>query len=68
MGRLMADTIINCGNEKDEIVQAMKKAAATEHKKSALYGDGHTSEIITETIKKLFSEEKIDLKKHFYTI
>jgi len=68
MGRLMADTIINCGNEKDEIVQAMKKAAATEHKKSALYGDGHTSEIITETIKKLFSKEKIDLKKHFYTI
>lgn len=67
-GRLMADTIINCGNAKEDIIQAMRKAAVTEHKRSTLYGDGHTSEIITETIKKLFLEGKINLKKQFYTI
>lgn len=67
-GRLMADTVVNCGNTKEEIVAAIETAAKLEHKKSMLFGNGNTSEIIMETIRQVFAAGKIDLKKKFYTI
>lgn len=67
-GRLMADTIISCGNKTEEIVDAMRKAVDTEHKISGLYGYGNTSEKIVAVLKDFLLNAKIDLKKKFYDI
>lgn len=67
-GRLMADTIIQCGNGTGEIVAAMDKAMGTEHVVSGLYGEGNTSERIVEVIKEFLLDEKVDLKKKFYDV
>lgn len=42
-GRLMADTIVQCEPEKEQILEAMDEAAVMPHKVSTLYGDGETS-------------------------
>ena len=65
-GRLMADTVISCGNTKDEIAAAMKKAIRTERKKSILYGSGGTSEKIIKTLKEVLQGGNINLEKQFY--
>ena len=67
-GRLMADTIIQCSNETEEIVAAMDRAAQAEHVVSGLYGDGNTSERIVDIIKDFLFEGKVDLKKKFYDV
>ncbi|MCM1226221.1 MAG: UDP-N-acetylglucosamine 2-epimerase [Clostridium sp.] len=66
-GRLMTETIINCGNKVSEIQGAIKTALNMEHKKSVLYGSGNTSEQILSVIKETF-KENVDLKKNFYDI
>lgn len=65
-GRLMAESIIHCEPEYESILQAVGKAAQMPRQSTGIYGDGSTSERITETIKYFFREDKIDLKKGFY--
>lgn len=65
-GRIMADTIVQSGNNTDDIVNAIKQAVSIEHKVSDLYGDGHTSQKIVEVIKDFLYHKKIILKKKFY--
>lgn len=67
-GRLMADTIISCGNSKAELKAAMKKAAQMEHKTSSIYGNGNTSEKITGAIKDFLEQKSSRLMKQFYDI
>jgi GDP/UDP-N,N'-diacetylbacillosamine 2-epimerase (hydrolysing) len=65
-GRLMAETVIPCGNRTEDIVDAIQRAADMQHQVSALYGTGHTSERIVEVIKHFLFSAKIELKKPFY--
>lgn len=67
-GRLMADTIIQCGTEMEEIVNAIKKTENIERVPSSLYGDGNTSKQIVKIIKSFLFEEKMNLKKKFYDV
>ena len=67
-GRLMADTIIQCGTSTEEIVAAMKMASVIEPCISNLYGDGNTSEKIISVIKAFLYDNKINLKKKFYDV
>ncbi len=67
-GRLSADTVINCESQKDSILQAMEIAMRMIHVQSKLYGDGNTSELIVNIIKKNIQDEGINLKKAFYDI
>ena len=66
-GRIMAESIINCEPDLRSISEAIKKAIATEHKPSFIYGDGKTSQLILQKIKKLLLED-ITTKKQFYDI
>jgi GDP/UDP-N,N'-diacetylbacillosamine 2-epimerase (hydrolysing) len=65
-GRIMAETVIQCGSKTDEIMAGIRKAKNTVHSVSTIYGTGNTSEQIAEIIKHFLFEEKIDLKKKFY--
>lgn len=67
-GRLMADSIVSCQPEADDILRAMALAAGMEHKPSFLYGNGETSEKIVDIMKKTFGEGRPDLKKTFYDL
>lgn len=66
-GRIMADTIINCKSEHNEIIAAMKEAIVMPHKRTTMFGDGNASKKIVEIIKQ-FSPDVIDLKKEFYDV
>lgn len=50
-GRLMADTIVQCKPEKEQILEAMDEAAVMPHRVSTLYGDGETSSKIVAILK-----------------
>ena len=65
-GRLMADTIVQCEPEKEQILEAMDEAAVMPHKVSTLYGDGETSAKIVAILKNFLFCNKINLKKRFY--
>lgn len=72
-GRVQAESIINCGIDKNEIVSAMKTAMSDEFLKKASeskypYGDGHAAEKIAEGLHEWLDGDKIDLKKVFYDI
>lgn len=67
-GRLMADTIVQCEPEKEQILEAMDEAAVMPHKVSTLYGDGETSAKIVAILKNFLFYNKINLKKRFYDI
>lgn len=67
-GRLMADSIVNCLPEADDILRAMALAMGKEHRPSSLYGDGETSGKIVDILKKTFGEGRPNLKKTFYDI
>lgn len=67
-GRLMAETVIPCETDTEDILKAMKKAENIPRIASNLYGDGNTSEKIVEIIKKFLEERKIDLKKEFFDL
>jgi len=65
-GRLMTDTIINCGADVSEILNAIKRAEIMIHQPTNFYGDGTTSEKIVEIMKKHLNQKGINLKKGFY--
>lgn len=67
-GRLMADTIVQCNPNTEEIVRAIQTAAVMEHQPTRMYGDGNTSSMILRHIKEFLLTEKIDLKKKFYDL
>ena len=67
-GRLMADTIVQCEPEKEQILEAMDEAAVMPHKVSTLYGDGETSAKIVAILKNFLFCNKINLKKRFYDL
>lgn len=67
-GRLMADTIVQCKPEKEQILEAMDEAAVMPHRVSMLYGDGETSSKIVTVLKQFLLNNKINLKKRFYDI
>lgn len=66
-GRLMADSIVSCKTVKSDIADAIRIAESMPHNPSKMYGDGHTSERIVNTIKKYLTTG-IDLKKGFYDV
>ena len=67
-GRLMADTIVQCEPEKEQVLEAMDEAAVMPHKVSTLYGDGETSAKIVTILKNFLFCYKINLKKRFYDL
>lgn len=72
-GRVMAESLICCEPERQEIVAAMQKAVSSafqemvQHTVSP-FGDGHTSGKIIEEIKRTLRSDSIDLKKKFYDL
>ena len=72
-GRLYAESIISCGVNTQEIIDAIKLATSEDFRQIANnavnpYGEGETSEMILFYIKKFIKEKNIDLKKSFYDI
>jgi GDP/UDP-N,N'-diacetylbacillosamine 2-epimerase (hydrolysing) len=72
-GRVMGEGILNCNPIKSEILVAMNIAKSKKFRKIiegiiSPFGDGNTSKKITEIIRKVFHNDKIDLKKQFYDI
>lgn len=67
-GRLMAETVVCCEPQEDQIVQAMDTACLMKHYPTNMYGDGKTSQKIVEIIKRYLFGENIDLKKGFYDL
>lgn len=72
-GRIQGATIINCGPEKDAILQAMNQANDPGFRESIQdavnpYGNGKTSDKIIEVITDFLMNDRIDLKKQFYDI
>ena len=73
MGRLQADSIINCSAECAYIVEAMETAVSEEFRNTLAtvenpYGDGHTSEKIVCILQKELLDKEINLKKRFYDL
>jgi GDP/UDP-N,N'-diacetylbacillosamine 2-epimerase (hydrolysing) len=67
-GRLMADNIICCSNECDDIVNSVNKALSNEFKEVAqntksLYGEGNTSKEIVKILETIDVDEKLLKKK-----
>lgn len=67
-GRLMAESIICCGNSSEEIEAALQKAFSPEFQKTvqeseSLYGEGNTSEEIVKVLENLAIDEKLLKKK-----
>jgi GDP/UDP-N,N'-diacetylbacillosamine 2-epimerase (hydrolysing) len=72
-GRIMAESIICCKPEKDDVVNAMKRALSREFQDLARkvinpYGDGNTSSKIMEIIQEQLENNTIKLKKEFYDV
>ena len=65
-GRLMAETVIQCGTTTESIIEAMEKAAEMQHIPSLLFGDGNTSEKMITIMKEFLKQDSVDLKKNFY--
>lgn len=73
LGRIQAESIINCEPQENRIFEAIKKAMSKEFKDRLdniknPYGDGNISVKILDIIKDFFTNEKIVLKKKFYDI
>lgn len=72
-GRIQATSIINAEPKKADIQKAMEKAFSPDFisvacQKKNPYGDGKTSELAVDVIKKMLSQGPPDLKKAFYNI
>lgn len=72
-GRLHIDSIIDCGENVEDICMAIQKAMSDSFKemcKKTLcpYGDGHAAERIADQIICTVQHGNIDLKKKFYNI
>lgn len=73
MGRLRADSIIDCKPKAGEIQESLEKAISKEFREIAKraenpYGEGDTSVLIVDTIKSFLQFGKINLKKRFYDL
>ena len=71
-GRLQSASVINCGTNRDDIVQAMHVAMSKEHQTicqqvTSAYGDGHSAERIAQKTLEVINGQ-IDLKKKFYDL
>lgn len=71
-GRLHGDTVIDCTNDKAEIVKAMQKALTSEFQEKCrqsenIFGDGHASEQIV-SIMKDFLKKDVSVQKRFYDL
>lgn len=72
-GRMMADSVICCEPEREDIVLAMNIALKDDFQEKAKhiqspFGDGSTSEQIMEHILKFLHSERISQEKKFYDI
>lgn len=72
-GRLQAESVLNCGPKKEEIVACIRKAISKEHRAVCVkvispYGDGHAAEKISNEIYKSVFSGMIDLKKSFFDL
>ena len=68
-GRIKPRSVIDCKPTKDEIIKAVKKAEIMDLQNLVNpYGDGKASQRILETIKEIFSKDKIEIKKEFYDV
>lgn len=72
-GRVLSDSIINCGIRQDDIEKSIKLALSEEFsdkckKTKCPYGDGNTSKKISQQIIEIVKKGKIDLKKKFYNL
>lgn len=67
-GRLMADTVINCGADRKSIAKAMEDAGKAKHQVSDLYGTGDTSEQIVKILKEQLEIHRGSVKKQFYDL
>lgn len=74
-GRMKAVSVIDCGNTKKDIKEAIEKALSEEFRRfmsenrELIYGDGQSvSSKIVETMKKVLYSENISLMKKFYDL
>ena len=72
-GRISAESVIDCGYTKEEIVKAMKHAMSKEFREiyrnaENPYEGENTSYSIVKIIKEYLNESDIDLKKVFYDL
>ena len=72
-GRLQAESIINCEDDAQSIIEAIKKALSEDvYAKCRLavnpYGDGHAAEKIARKAVEIVLRGRIDLKKEFFDI
>lgn len=66
-GRIMAETVITCGDESYAIIKGIECALKTRHISSRIYGDGTASRQIVAIIKQHLLG-RIDFKKSFYDV
>ena len=72
-GRLQSASIINCGLNREKILNAVSIAMSEKHQaicKTVIspYGDGHAADRIATKIVEIVNNGNIDLKKKFYDI
>ena len=72
-GRLRPESIVDCGDTREEILAAIRKAMSEEHRKacaaaSSPYGSGNAAERIAEKTVETVRSGNIDLKKKFYDL
>jgi GDP/UDP-N,N'-diacetylbacillosamine 2-epimerase (hydrolysing) len=72
-GRVLAESIICCKPEKDDIINVMKTALTREFRDKTRnvvspYGDGSTSSKIVDIVQDQLENNKIKLKKEFYDV
>jgi len=72
-GRLQSESIINCGDKSEDIVDAIRKAVSDDHKticKGVVspYGNGHAAMQIAMKVSEATLTGEINLKKKFYDL
>ncbi len=72
-GRLQPESVVNCGESKEEILKAVRKAVSADHKKVCAeavhpYGTGNAGEKIAGTMVKAVMSGGFNLKKIFYDL
>lgn len=72
-GRIRAESVIDCNEDTESIVRAIKKARTPEFRKQCSqvknpYEGVRTSDTIVEIIKEKLFDKKVEIKKKFYDI
>ena len=72
-GRLRSESVVDCGDTREEITAAIRKALSAEHRKACAaaaspYGSGNAAEWIAEKAFETVSSGNICLKKKFYDL